>query len=61
MLNFQESNTCFEEEVIFKLKHHFINKYQIEHCLALNMAIDFFEVFSIKEEDLILLNKFYLQ
>lgn len=61
MLDFCEGSHYLEEEIIFKLKEYFIEKYQIEQKLAFNMAMDFIEVFSVNEDQLVLLNKFYLQ
>lgn len=61
MFDFYEKSSYLEDEILFKLKQYFIEKYQIEHQLAFNMAMDFIEVFSVSEDELVLLNKFYLQ
>jgi hypothetical protein len=61
MLNFHHGSLYLEEEMIGKLKDFFIHKYQIENKVALNMAMDFIELFSVADGDMVLLNKFYLQ
>ena len=58
-LSFDSGFIC-EDEVLFKLKNHFMHKFNLDSYIAIDMALEFFEMLSAIDGDVTTLDKYYL-